>query len=175
MANNAIRLSPSGPVIVNEDGGQLVPGSGMVIRMNEVKATCGGVLNTTPAELGSGNLRAELPLPNPAYKYKAAVQINSWQQVSESATLRVQLQRATNEAEDDWEDLAFDLFEAGASAVYHMAVANQQMAPGDGAAWDITAGVPKLVVRAMVSVTGDPAPTGTMPNFQGFISLVELF
>lgn len=175
MSDKPIRLSPSGPVIVNSGGAPLQPGTGLQLRMDENKATCGGSISNTPAELGGGALRASLVLPNPALQYAAEVQINSWAETNLGSPLRIQLQRATNEAATDWEDLQFDLFEPAGSGIYQMALAHQEMALGSIASgWDIPVAAPKLTVRAMVS-TSDVGSTATMPTFQGFVRLVELF
>lgn len=176
MSDKPIRLSPSGPVIVNSGGAPLQPGTGLQLRMDETKATCGGVITTTAVELGGGNLRASLLNPNPALQYACEVQVNSWTQVNNGDQLRIQLQRATNLAADNWENLQFDLFESRISNAYSMAVAHQEMELGTSVRWDIPAGAEKLTVRAMISMTDtSEANEGTMPNFQGFIRLVELF
>jgi hypothetical protein len=146
----------------------------MTIRMHEVKATCSGSITTATAELGGTSLRAELDLPNPAYKYKASVQINSWAETNNNPTLRIQLQRATDAGATDWQNIASDVFSPAGSDAYQMAVANQQLANGDGI-WDIAEGAAKLTIRAIVSTEGPDDPTATMPVFQGFISLIECF
>lgn len=186
-----IRLSPSGPVIGNgagdngtgqpgpsAGGAPLVPGTGMQIRLAEKKATAGQTVTTTPAEFGNSNLlRASLDNPSPLLNYSAHVQINSWAQVNGAAVLKVTLQRATNDAASDWQDVASDVFEVGVSNVYRMAVCNQEMAPGDGVNdWEFDNTATKLTVRAMVSVIDQGGgEQGLIPTHQGYIRLVELF
>jgi hypothetical protein len=77
-----IRLSPSGPPILNAGGGPLQPGTGMQLRLAEGMTTIGGSL-TIPSQgapatigtiLGGGTVLVETLLaPNPALNYRATL------------------------------------------------------------------------------------------------------
>lgn len=75
----AIRLSPSGPVITGAGGAPLVPGSGMQLRLVQAQATVSAstLIPTVPVAigpvLGVSTIALTLPLPNPGANYKATV------------------------------------------------------------------------------------------------------
>jgi len=78
-----VRLSPSGPVIANEEGGELAPGAGMMLRLAEGYTHIGGSLaiTQTPQTLGTvlngGTVLVEtLPEPSPDLRYRASLTID---------------------------------------------------------------------------------------------------
>jgi len=80
----AIRLSPSGPVIENLDGGPLVPGTGMRVRLAETQFAMTGSLSVPlspdtvgPAGFGASS-QATLTLlePNADLYYRASVELD---------------------------------------------------------------------------------------------------
>lgn len=82
--NAAIRLSPSGPVVENANGGPLVPGSGMRLRLTETQFTMTGSLaipasadTVGPAGFGASS-QATLTLlePNADLYYRANVELD---------------------------------------------------------------------------------------------------
>jgi len=81
--NLPIRYSPSGAVIANSDGGELKPGTGMMLRLSESYTVIGGSLqiSTTPQTLGSvlggGTVLVEtLPEPSADLRYRASLSID---------------------------------------------------------------------------------------------------
>lgn len=82
--NAAVRLSPSGPVIENANGGPLTPGSGMRLRLTETQFTMTGSLSVPaaadtvgPAGFGASS-QATLTLlePNAGLHYRATVELD---------------------------------------------------------------------------------------------------
>lgn len=76
----AIRLSPSGPNISNANGGELTPGTGMMLRLAEASTTLNGAgqIPTAPTVLGttlgsSQGLGLALNNPDPNLNYRASV------------------------------------------------------------------------------------------------------
>lgn len=176
--DKAFRLSPSGPRLTageGPDGPPAVPGTGMILRLDEKKATVGGAITgETPVELGSGALRAELANVNAGFNYKAYCQINSVNETHStgegSPALLMTIQRSIDNG-TSWEDVQTDKFEFGASSVNRMAVCNAEMELGS-ASWDLPAGyTEKMIVRCMVQV--HPGSVA-IPTHQGFIGLGEL-
>jgi hypothetical protein len=173
MEARKIRISPSGPFLTNDEGGFAIPGPGFQLRLAETKATCGGNIDDTPAELGSGNLRATLENCSPDLQYKASAQINTWYQSNGSdITLTVALQRSID-AGATWLTVRSDTFQSQGSDSASMAVVNAELSLGGGEAWELVAPANDMIVRAMVSV-GGVSDAASMPTFQGFISLAEL-
>lgn len=77
-----IRLSPSGPVIANAEGGPLNPGPGCQLRLAEATTIVGthSPIEDTPVDVGGtpggtpqDTLIVSLDNPNAAYKYRAEV------------------------------------------------------------------------------------------------------
>lgn len=75
-----IRLSPSGPVVENSNGGPFEPGTGAMLRLAEGYTTIGGSLqmssvpNTIGTVLGGGTVLIQsLANPNPDLYYRATV------------------------------------------------------------------------------------------------------
>lgn len=89
-----IRLSPSGPPILNSGGGPLQPGTGMMLRLAEGTTTIGGSLAIpsagSPATigtlLGGGIVLIEtLDNPNPNLNYRATLLLDVANEVTNSA------------------------------------------------------------------------------------------
>jgi len=75
-----LRLSPSGPVVENTNGGPFEPGPGAMLRLAEGTTTIGGtlVVPTVPATIGTALgggtvLVAQLDKPDPNLRYRATV------------------------------------------------------------------------------------------------------
>lgn len=170
-SNRPIRLSPSGPVLTagpGPDGPPAIPGPGMQLRLAEAKATIGGAISQTQAELGNEALRVSLDNINRDYNYKATVQINS----AEFAALQMVIQRSTDDGAT-WQDVDVDVF-VGTTSTYRMAVANKESDVGsDEFGWDIPEGATSLMIRCMVG-SGTNTYVGSIASSQGFISLAEL-
>ncbi len=79
MSAQAIRLSPSGPVITGPGGGPFAPGGGARVRL--VQGNCTGGQQQIPIApvaigpvLGTSALVISLENPNPDYQYRAKVE-----------------------------------------------------------------------------------------------------
>ncbi len=110
--NNAIRLSPSGPVIQNANGGTMVPGPGARLRLVEASCTIGGSLaiSTVPQvigpQLGNGlTLSLPLPLPQAGLEYRVTALVDVLN-LSTNVTASVELYIDTSPDNVTWTEQA---------------------------------------------------------------------
>lgn len=99
----AIRLSPSGPVIANAGGGPFAPGPGASLRLVEAQCTIGGSLAipTVPVAigptLGAVGFFDVLAGPNPALNYRASVLLDVFNGTTNaSASVELYLDSSTD-------------------------------------------------------------------------------
>ncbi len=82
MTIQKIRIAPSGPFVLNDDGATLGFGPGAQLRLTEGGSTIGGtlVIPTTPTELGTTlggtDQRMSLALPKTGLSYRAEVSLD---------------------------------------------------------------------------------------------------
>lgn len=90
MASRRLRISPSGPDIVNAYGGEFIPGDGAMMRLNEAGGYVAPVsINATqliwqasPSDTPNSPFTPELANPKPGLKYK----ISAWTEIRNNST-----------------------------------------------------------------------------------------
>lgn len=94
--SRAIRLSPSGPNLTNDDGGPFAPGPGARIRLVQGHCTVSAVtqIPTTPATgvvigptFGDPALNRTLPAPLPGLQYRASISCDLANQATSDGTV----------------------------------------------------------------------------------------
>lgn len=99
MQTGVLRLSPSGPPIVNDDGGQAVPGDGMQLRLAEAVASTAmaAFTNTFQDVVGTGSTFPGVPVqvlllaPDPARKYKVNFHVDVVEPTGNADAVQFQL------------------------------------------------------------------------------------
>ncbi len=107
----AVRLSPSGPVIANANGGPFAPGPGAQLRLVEATTTCAGSLAipTVPTQvanvLGGTNFSVNLAAPNVGLEYRATVICDVYNPTTNAlAEVQLYIDMSTNNA--TWREIA---------------------------------------------------------------------
>lgn len=160
MSNNAIRLSPSGPVIQNANGGTMVPGPGARLRLVEASCTIGGSLaiSTVPQvigpQLGNGlTLSLPLPLPQAGLEYRVTALIDVFN-LSTNVTGSCELFIDTSPDNVTWTEQASNSHFVGFSGGRQVRCDMKLKA---GSLIGVTAGATGLNVRARIGASaGNP-------------------
>jgi hypothetical protein len=184
MSNNAVRLSPSGPVIANAAGGPFTPGSGAQLRLVEAASSGTQSLVVAPgAGLvqgdGSSPLIVALLAPDPKKQYRATV-ICDVENDATNITAVVQLYIDLSPDGVTWTQVAADGHLVGFSSMRQVRC-DLLLTPGVnlGAAL----GVNQVVMRGRISKSGAATPftsaggtvVGTYNGGPALIQLAECF
>lgn len=88
-----IRLSPSGPDILNDDGGPFDPGDGAMLRLAEITTAGSQALTDTPVEINATNLRVGVAGVNDdlRYRFECDVPLRNNGSTDTEATLDLQV------------------------------------------------------------------------------------
>jgi len=115
----AVRLSPSGPIIANANGGPFTPGPGAQLRLVEATTTCTGTLAipTVPTQiarlLGGTNFAVNIGVasggpgaqPSPSHQYRATVLLDVYNPTTNAAAeVQLYLDMSTDNA--TWREVA---------------------------------------------------------------------
>jgi hypothetical protein len=183
----AVRLSPSGPVISNSGGGPLTPGAGAQLRLVEAQCTIGGSLavSTVPQvlgpTLGATSFSVALASPNVALNYRVTALLdvlNSSTNVTASAELYID----TSTDGNTWVEQASNTHLVGFSGARQIRC---DLTLKSGATLGVVAGQASLIVRARIGASaGNPnllAESAITPGGDGksvgtvLLQLAELF
>ncbi len=157
----AIRLSPSGPVIANSGGGPFAPGPGASLRLVEAQCTIGGSLAipTVPVvigpTLGVPGFLDVLALPNAALNYRATVLLDVLNGTTNAqASVELYLDSSTDGV--TFNEIASNSHLIGQNSVRQIRL-DQKLTSGVN--FGIIAGQGSLYLRARIG-----ASTQTYPN-----------
>lgn len=127
MLNVPVRLSPSGPVIANANGGEFAPGEGTIIRMAEGNdVTASGVIAITGALLAIGTpVSLENPDANRQYSLFGGYNFNETSAIASS--IKVELQVAFDDPATVWQTVTVPVSGAGAEAGLTQCAANGEV------------------------------------------------
>lgn len=152
----AIRLSPSGPVIQNANGGTMVPGPGARLRLVEASCTIGGTLAITPSPetlgpvLGGPALTVSLPNPQGGLEYRVTALLdvfNTSTNVTASVELYLDL---STDGGATWPEKASNTHLVGFTGARQVRC-DMKLAPGGSLG--VGAGVTSLIARARIGAS----------------------
>ncbi len=179
--SQAVRLSPSGPVISNVNGGPLAPGPGAQLRLVEATTTCAGSLAipTVPTQianvLGGTNFSVSLAAPNATLEYRATVLCDVFNPTTNAlAEVQLYIDMSTDNA--TWREVANNGHLVGFSDARQIRL---DATLKGGANYGILANDARVYVRARIgasSVAGGVsisslATSGDATNNQGSVLL----
>ncbi len=197
-----LRLSPSGPVVENAEGGPLEFGTGAVLRLAEATTTVGGSLaltnvgQTIGTVLGGGTVMiASLLAPRADYRYRATVLVDV-KSLAEVANAQCVLYLDTSADGLNWVERVVNAHEVGRSVdATEIISSNARQVRLDlpmalGSALGVTGSSSSLRVRARIRktdnvaadsllISSEVASAGTTPVTgligTGYLSLSEHF
>ena len=127
MAFNAVRLSPSGPVIENEDGGTMQPGPGFQLRLDEgsttivsatLTASADSEMKQDPSDANPPFLRPQLDNPDQNRRYRITGAFDLTNSGVGSATCAVSLEMSFDGG-TNWTQVALNEQVIPSDAVKH--------------------------------------------------------